>query len=103
MNSESLRNVLTRQWRIVAGSQTVNPRNRMPETGASGSVGAPLEESGALPGNLHPALNQSGLATKVEITSRHHASHSCLLNAIVVLSLGSSLSSRSPHQEQTSA
>jgi hypothetical protein len=23
----------------------------MPETGASGSVGAPLEESGALPGN----------------------------------------------------
>ena len=29
----------------------------MPETGASGSVGAPLEESGALPGNgLLPAL-----------------------------------------------
>ena len=51
MNSESLTNVLTRQWRIVAGSKTVNPRNRMPETGASGSVGAPLEESGALPGN----------------------------------------------------
>ena len=24
----------------------------MPETGASGSVGAPLEESGALPGNV---------------------------------------------------
>jgi hypothetical protein len=75
-----------------------------PSTDNNGSVGAPLEESGALPGNLHPALNQSGLATKVEITSRHHASHSCLLNAIVVLSLfGSSLSSRSPHQEQTSA
>src|SRR5260370_40154141 len=51
MNSESLTNVLTRQWRIVTGSKTVNPRNRMPETGASGSVGAPLEESGALPGN----------------------------------------------------
>src|SRR5271165_6342344 len=48
MNSESLTNVLTRQWRIVAGSKTVNPRNRMPETGASGSVGAPLEESAAL-------------------------------------------------------
>jgi hypothetical protein len=45
MNSESLTNVLTRQWRIVTGSKTVNPRNRMPETGASGSVGAPLEES----------------------------------------------------------
>src|SRR5271165_6313148 len=58
MNSESLTSVLTRQWRIVAGSKTVNPRNRMPETGASGSVGAPLEESGALPGNglLPPAL-----------------------------------------------
>jgi len=54
MNSESLTNVLTRQWRIVAGSKTVNPRNRMPETGASGSVGAPLEESGALPGNGAP-------------------------------------------------
>jgi hypothetical protein len=53
-----------------------------PSTDNNGSVGAPLEESGALPGNLHPALNQSGLATKVEITSRHHASHSCLLNAI---------------------
>src|SRR5271166_1265660 len=51
MNSESLTNVLTRQWRIVTGSKTVNRRNRMPETGASGSVGAPLEESGALPGN----------------------------------------------------
>ena len=51
MNSESSTNVLTRQWRIVTGSKTVNPRNRMPETGASGSVGAPLEESGALPGN----------------------------------------------------
>src|SRR5271169_1337511 len=51
MNSESLTNVLTRQWRIVTGSKTVNPRNRMPERGASGSVGAPLEESGALPGN----------------------------------------------------
>ena len=50
MNSESLTNVLTRQWRIVTGSKTVNPRNRMPERGASGSVGAPLEESGALPG-----------------------------------------------------
>src|SRR5271166_2957344 len=35
MNSESLPNVLTRQWRIVTGSKTVNPRNRMPETGAS--------------------------------------------------------------------
>ena len=57
MNSESLTNVLTRQWRIVTGSETVNPRNRMPETGASGSVGAPLEESGALPGNgLLPTL-----------------------------------------------
>ena len=43
MNSESLTNVLTRQWRIVTGSETVNPRNRMPESGASGSVGAPLE------------------------------------------------------------
>ena len=51
MNSESLTNVLTRQWRIVAGSETVNPRNRMPESGASGSVGAPLEESRALPAN----------------------------------------------------
>jgi hypothetical protein len=50
MNSESLTNVLTRRWRIVTGSKTVNSRNRMPETGASGSVGAPLEESGALPG-----------------------------------------------------
>ena len=55
MNSESLTNVLTRQWRIVTGSKTVNPRNRMPESGASGSVGAPLEESGALPGNVLPA------------------------------------------------
>ena len=27
------------------GSETVNPRNRMPETSASGSVGAPLDES----------------------------------------------------------
>ena len=54
MNSESLTNVLTRQWRIVTGSKTVNPRNRMPERGASGSVGAPLEESGALPGNRPP-------------------------------------------------
>src|SRR6266478_6732684 len=51
MNSESFRNVLTRQWRIATGRKTVKPRNRMPETGASGSVGAPLEESGALPGN----------------------------------------------------
>src|SRR5271165_6798978 len=51
MNSESLTNVLTRQWRIVTGSKTVKPRNRMPESGASGSVGAPLEESEALPGN----------------------------------------------------
>src|SRR5260370_36238028 len=50
MNSESLTNVLTRQWRIVTGNKTVNPRNRMPATGASGSVGSPLEESGALPG-----------------------------------------------------
>src|SRR5271165_2342397 len=57
MNSESLTNVLTRRWRIVTGSKTVNSRNRMPETGASGPVGAPLEESGALPGNgLLPAL-----------------------------------------------
>ncbi len=54
MNSESLTNVLTQQWRIVTGSETVNPRNRMPERGASGSVGAPLEESGALPGNQNP-------------------------------------------------
>jgi len=54
MNSESSTNVLTQQWRIVTGSETVNPRNRMPETGASGSVGAPLEESGALPGNQNP-------------------------------------------------
>ena len=51
MNSESSTNVLTRQWRIVTGSETVNTRNRMPESGASGSVGAPLEESRALPGN----------------------------------------------------
>ena len=49
MNSESLANVLTRQWRLVTGSKTVNPRNRMPETGASGSVRAPLEESGRYP------------------------------------------------------
>ena len=62
MNSESLTNVLTRQWRIVAGSKTVNPRNRMPESGASGSVGAPLEESGALPGNsLRPTFSGSPL------------------------------------------
>src|SRR5271165_6298320 len=63
MNSESLTNVLTRQWRIVTGSKTVNPRNRMPETGASGSVGAPLEESGALPGtgSVHLlSLHESG-------------------------------------------
>src|SRR5271165_2625804 len=61
MNSESLTNVLTRQWRIVTGSKTVNPRNRMPETGASGSVGAPLEESGALPGNsLRPPRQARG-------------------------------------------
>src|SRR6202007_1866766 len=54
MNSESSTNVLTQQWRIVTGSKPVKPRNRMPETGASGSVGAPLEESGALPGNSNP-------------------------------------------------
>jgi hypothetical protein len=58
MNSESLTNVLTQQWRIVTGSKTVKPRNRMPETGASGSVGAPLEESGALPGNRVYAAEQ---------------------------------------------
>ena len=51
MNSESLANVSTRQWRIVTGSKTVNPRNRMPETGASGSVGAPFNNQRALPGN----------------------------------------------------
>ena len=39
MNSESSTNVLTRQWRIATGRKTVNARNRMPETGASGSVG----------------------------------------------------------------
>ena len=50
MNPESLTNVLTRQWRIVTGSKTVNPRNRMPERGASGSVGAPLTNLRALPG-----------------------------------------------------
>jgi hypothetical protein len=32
----------------------------MPETGASGSVGAPLEESGALPGNSNPYRCPSG-------------------------------------------
>ena len=61
MNSESLTNVLTRQWRIVTGSETVNPRNRMPESGASGSVGAPLEESGALPGNGLLPLDKLGV------------------------------------------
>ena len=62
MNSESFRNVLTRQWRIATGRKTVKPRNRMPETGASGSVGAPLEESGALPGNsLRPTFSGSPL------------------------------------------
>ena len=45
MNTESATNVLTRQWRIATYSKTVTPRNRMPETGASGSVGAPLEQS----------------------------------------------------------
>ena len=45
MNTESATNVLTRQWRIATCSKTVTPRNRMPETGASGSVGAPLEQS----------------------------------------------------------
>jgi hypothetical protein len=45
MNTESATNVLTRQWRIATYSETVTPRNRMPETGASGSVGAPLEQS----------------------------------------------------------
>ena len=32
----------------------------MPETGASGSVGAPLEESGALPGNSVLPLGKRG-------------------------------------------
>jgi hypothetical protein len=32
--------------------------------------------------NLHSAVNQSALTTKIEITSRNHASHSCPLNAI---------------------
>ena len=45
MNTESATNVLTRQWRIATYSKTVTPRNRMPETGASGSVGAPSEQS----------------------------------------------------------
>ena len=45
MNTESATNVLTRQWRIATYSKTVTPRNRMPETGASGSVGAPFEQS----------------------------------------------------------
>ena len=63
MNSESLTNVLTRQWRIATGSETVNPRNRMPESGASGSVGAPLEESGRYPATGHSPLSlRSGVA-----------------------------------------
>jgi hypothetical protein len=45
MNTESATNVLTRQWRIATYGKTVTPRNRMPETGASGSVGPPLERS----------------------------------------------------------
>jgi hypothetical protein len=72
MNSESLTNVLTRQWRIVTGSETVNPRNRMPESGASGSVGAPLEESGALPGNRLLPLDKLGVPSiySVSLLSR---------------------------------
>src|SRR5271165_5168714 len=72
MNSESLTNVLTRRWRIVTGSKTVNSRNRMPETGASGPVGAPLEESGALPGShciydLCTHSDPNGIRTRVTV------------------------------------
>src|ERR1700730_1456438 len=71
MNSESSTNVLTRQWRIVTGSETASPRNRMPERGASGSVGAPLNNLRALPGNSNPLhVLQENLLTAAVIEFR---------------------------------
>jgi hypothetical protein len=44
----------------------------MPESGASGSVGAPLEESGALPGNGLLPLDKLGVPSiySVSLLSR---------------------------------